>query len=108
MADSFKSALMEGLLDKTKTRSAFRSVNIQNQGKYMYGVTDSKASEKFSALLKNAKLSKDIAKLSPIYQTRPWNHFIAFSYILHPNQQHFHTREYGQVNFSLNACCDLT
>ena len=36
---------------------------------YMYGVTDSKASEKLSALLMNAKLKKDIAKLSPTYQT---------------------------------------
>ena len=32
-------------------------------------ITDSKASEKLSALLTNAKLSKDIARLSPVYQT---------------------------------------
>ena len=36
---------------------------------YVYAVTDSKASEKLSALLTKAKLSKDIAKLSPVYQT---------------------------------------
>ena len=33
---------------------------------YVYAVTDSKASEKVSALLTNAN---DIAKLSPVYQT---------------------------------------
>ena len=35
---------------------------------YVYDVTDSKASEKLSALLTSVKLSKDIAKLSPAYQ----------------------------------------
>ena len=35
----------------------------------LYIVTDSKASEKLSALSTNAKLSKHIAKLSLVYQT---------------------------------------
>ena len=34
-----------------------------------YVIIDSKAGEKISALILNSKLKKDIAKLSPIYQT---------------------------------------
>ena len=34
-----------------------------------YVIIDSKASEEISALILNSKLKKDIAKVSPIYQT---------------------------------------
>ena len=74
-ANSFGSTHMEGLLDETKTRSGLRGVSDIHVQKYyselmyVYAVTDSKASEKLSVLLKNPKLSKDIAKLSPAYQT---------------------------------------
>ena len=59
---------------------------------YMYGATDSKSNEKLSALLMNAKLSKEIAKLSHLYQTSCLESY--HSGVIHyPHQQHFHARE---------------
>ena len=47
----------------------YNKIYFELKHMYTYGVTDTKASEKLSALLTNAKLRKDIVKLSPIYQT---------------------------------------
>ena len=92
MADSFESALIEGLLDETETRSGLR------------GVSDVHI-QCTTASLTNAKLGKDIAKLSPTHQTSSLESF--HSVIIHLAPKSI-AGNAVQVNFSLNTCCNLT
>ena len=71
MVNSLEVVLMEGLLDELETRYGLSGVTsyVYVQNSTIINITDSIASEKLSALLTNAKLSKDIARLSSVYQT---------------------------------------
>ena len=73
-----------------------------------YVLTDSKASEKLSALLTKVKLSKDIAKLSPVYKTSLESfHSVVIHFGTQINSI-FISGNAVQVNLSLNTYYNLS